>query len=167
MNMLKILFGIYLALIVWIILFKMAVSYEDIAVMTGVRSVNLIPFGEYAVVNNGIDFQEIIYNIVVFIPCGVYVGILNKEMRLYKKVLIVLAISVCMETMQYIFALGRTDISDIIENTAGGAAGAAVIELIRRIAADEIKVRKITAVVMSVITVAVIILIIMITAANI
>ena len=39
------------------------------------RSINLIPFGSSAIINGSISLRETLYNILVFIPFGVYVEI--------------------------------------------------------------------------------------------
>ena len=150
----KILLAVYIAALTWVILFKMATSSQDISLMAGVRSVNLIPFGEFAQQNGGINFSEIINNVIAFIPCGIYIGVLCKDMRLYKKILLALMVTVIFEVLQYIFALGRSDITDVIENTLGGALGIGIVGILRKIFADEIKMRKIVMIIMAGITIA-------------
>jgi glycopeptide antibiotics resistance protein len=41
-------------------------------------------------------------------------------------------VSLAMEVTQYALALGSTDITDVIANTAGGVAGVALVALVRR-----------------------------------
>ena len=60
-------FGIYLIFLYWLVLFKCAISIEDIPHF---RGVNLIPF--YYNNKNSVHLKEVVYNIVVFIPAGFY-----------------------------------------------------------------------------------------------
>ena len=150
----KILLAVYIAALAWVILFKAATSASDISYLMGVRSVNLIPFWETAQLNGGIDFSEIINNVIVFIPCGIYISILCKDLQVYKKILLALMVTVIFEVLQYIFALGRSDITDVIGNTLGGALGIGIVGILRKIFADEIKMRKLVMIIMAGITIA-------------
>jgi len=62
-----VLFIIYLIAICWILLFKLGVRFSYM----GNRSVNLIPFREPLILSG-----ENILNVVIFVPLGVYAGIL-------------------------------------------------------------------------------------------
>lgn len=111
---------IYLIILSWIILFKTSLSWSE---LPNIRSVNLIPFGESVIVNGQVYFSEIINNLIVFIPLGIYLGMLKPQWSFFKKVLSVLGISLIYEVIQYILAIGATDITDVIANTAGGIVG--------------------------------------------
>lgn len=114
------LFLIYLAILTWIILFKMQFSLRY---MPYIRSINLIPFGRSMIVNNTLDMQELIYNIIVFIPFGLYLGMLMPGKSFWKQVLLVACASIVLEALQYVLAIGATDITDVINNTLGGLIG--------------------------------------------
>ena len=43
--------------------------------------------------------------------------------KFYTKVLVIAGTSLCLEIAQYVLAVGRTDITDLITNTAGGFFG--------------------------------------------
>mgnify|MGYP000258394083 CR=1 FL=1 len=64
--LLHLLFVFYLAALTWIILFKMAVSFDTID--HGIRSLNLIPFKGAMITNGRINFSEMIDNILCFLP---------------------------------------------------------------------------------------------------
>lgn len=64
------LFIIYLFILTWIILFKLTLNFPD---LDHLRSINLIPFSSSAIVNGQIALKEIVYNIIIFIPFGIYV----------------------------------------------------------------------------------------------
>lgn len=83
--LLHLLFVFYLVALTWIILFKMAVSFDTID--HGIRSLNLIPFKGAMITNGRINFSEMIDNILVFCPFGIYIGVLYRRWNLSEKVL--------------------------------------------------------------------------------
>ncbi len=121
------LFMIYLIILTWLILFKMQFS---LSALDYPRQINLIPFNGSVITNGKIDFDEIINNALVFIPVGVYLGMLMTDQALFKKIGVVLAISLAYETLQFIFAIGASDITDLISNTLGGIVGIAIVYLL-------------------------------------
>lgn len=124
-----VIFAIYLLLLVWLILFKFSISFHDLA---HIRNINLIPFGDSAVINGRISFGEILWNILVFIPLGVYICIFKQDWTFVKKAVPCFLLSLLFEIIQYVFAIGASDITDIIGNTLGGITGIAVFALFRR-----------------------------------
>lgn len=133
--LLHLLFIFYLAALTWIILFKMATSYDTID--HGIRSLNLIPFKGAMIINGKINFSEMIDNILVFCPFGIYIGVLYRRWNLYEKVLAFFSVSLIYEILQYIFAIGRSDITDVIINTAGGIVGLIIYSLLNKICRNE------------------------------
>ena len=125
-----IVFILYLILLSWLILFKLATNPEMIPHM---RNINLVPFAESVIVNGKIYLKEIIYNILAFVPFGVYISIIKKDWSLWKKPIVVFGLSLLFEITQYIFALGGSDITDLITNTLGGVLGIEVYSLFRRV----------------------------------
>lgn len=69
------LFVIYLVILTWIILFKLQLSIAD---LPHIRSINLIPFQESVIINDKLNVKEIIYNVIIFIPLGLYISMLWK-----------------------------------------------------------------------------------------
>lgn len=111
---------VYLVALTWIILFKFQLSFTDFG---HIRSINLIPFAGSVIINGKIYVREIIENVLAFIPFGVLIGMLWEKKSVFKKIVPVFAVSLLFETFQYIFALGATDITDLITNTLGGLIG--------------------------------------------
>lgn len=107
--LLHLLFVFYLAALTWIILFKMAVSFDTID--HGIRSLNLIPFKGAMITNGRINFSEMIDNILVFCPFGIYIGVLYRRWNLSEKVLSFFSVSLIYEVLQYVLAIGRSDIT--------------------------------------------------------
>lgn len=115
-----ILFLIYLAVLVWIILFKFAFSWGDVP---HYRGINLIPYGDSLIINEKLDISELWKNVLAFIPFGIYLGILMPKGNFVKKIAVIAAASLILEMLQYVFSIGASDITDIINNTIGGVLG--------------------------------------------
>lgn len=122
------LFAVYLLAVIWIILFKM----QLIPAVTQ-RSLNLIPFGESVIVNGKLDIREIIYNLLIFVPFGIYMSMLKPDWSFLKKTAPIFLTSLAFETLQFIFAIGATDITDLIGNTLGGIIGIGVFFVFARL----------------------------------
>lgn len=118
------LFILYLLLLTWIILFKMQFKLTD---LPHIRSINLIPFSESVITNGKIDFDEILNNLIVFIPIGIYIGMLKPDWPFARKALIPLGLSLFYEVLQFIFGIGASDITDLLMNTLGGVTGLLIL----------------------------------------
>ena len=124
-----IVFGIYFILLAWLVLFKFATSLSAIPSM---RSVNFIPF-HYAQKTSA-HLKEIFYNIIVFVPFGVYVQIFKENWKTATKCMVAFLTSFLFEGVQFIFAIGASDITDIIGNTFGGIVGILFCIIMKKIA---------------------------------
>src|SRR5215471_4617671 len=105
-----VLFTIYLIAVFWILLFKLGVRFSYM----GKRNVNLIPFNQPLIHNGKMDFGEIIMNVVIFVPLGIYAGVLFKRWTWGTKRFFFFLISLMFEVLQFIFKVGASDITDII-----------------------------------------------------
>ena len=121
--------GLYLLFLCWLILFKLADSIDKIPHM---RGINLIPFHYDQLAGSRFHLNEVFYNVLVFIPAGFYFCAFsgNKAIR---GIAACALLSLAFEAAQWIFALGASDITDLITNTAGGAMGAIVYHIFRRV----------------------------------
>ena len=129
-NLTRILFAIYFLILVWILLFKMSFSLDE---LYKDRSINLIPFMGSVVVNGRIYINEIIDNILVFIPLGIYICMLKEDWSILRKISVGFFISLGIEVLQFILAIGATDITDLIGNTLGGIIGIGVFYLFSKV----------------------------------
>ena len=111
--------GIYLLLLCWLILFKLADSIDKIP---SERGINLIPFWFGQLSNTRLQRNDIVYNILAFIPAGFYFSAFGKK-KVISGIFGSLLLSLCFEVLQWIFALGASDITDLIMNTVGGVLG--------------------------------------------
>ena len=80
-----VLFIIYLVALFWILLFKLGVHFSN---MGKINSINLIPFSKPSMSNGRTDFSEMILNVMIFVPIGLYVGILFKKWNFVKKLFV-------------------------------------------------------------------------------
>lgn len=121
-----ILFAIYLFLIIWIILFKLSVSIEQ---LPHFRSFNLIPF--YYPNETTYQIKEVLENMIIFIPFGLYLKTLNINSE--RTVFLGFLLSLSLELSQYIFGIGASDITDLITNTIGVLVGVGLYYLLKKI----------------------------------
>lgn len=115
-----VLFAIYMVLLVWIILFKLQLSIFE---LEKIRGINLIPFYYENEVRMNFHLKEVIQNALIFIPLGIYLCMLKHSLSFKTKLFIILLTGSLLEIFQYILAVGRTDITDVITNTCGGIIG--------------------------------------------
>ena len=99
----------YLLALTWIIIFKLQFSFEN---LPHIKSINLIPFGQSVVVN---------------------MHVLWEETSLPKQFIPIICTSLIFEIVQFIFAIGASDITDIISNSSGGIAGIAIAVFISKV----------------------------------
>lgn len=125
-----VLFLIYLILLVWIILFKLQFSIHDLDM---VRSVNFIPFYYDKEIGTEFHLKEVFENLLIFVPMGIYLQMLLPKGRLHGKLAVIAGTSLLLETAQYVLAIGRSDITDLLTNTTGGLLGLALYCIIARL----------------------------------
>ncbi len=132
-------FVIYLVMLVWVLLFKMQFS---LAYLPHVRTLNLVPYAASAMANGAVDVSEIIQNALVYVPFGLYAGLFLRNRPLWQKLLLIVGTSIAIEALQYALAVGRSDITDVINNFAGGVLGLLLFMLVRRVCKTEVKTVK-------------------------
>ena len=125
-----VLFLIYLILLVWIILFKLQFSIHDLDM---VRSVNFIPFYYDKEIGTEFHLKEVFENLLIFVPMGIYLQMLLPKGRFHGKLAVIAGTSLLLETAQYVLAIGRSDITDLLSNTTGGLLGLALYCIIARL----------------------------------
>ncbi|GAA1966148.1 VanZ family protein [Agromyces allii] len=126
-GILTLLFAVYLALLVWIVLWKFEVPWIG---DPGERVVKLVPFVDTAQFGASAP-REVLANLVFFVPFGVYLGLLAPRWSWWRATLVVAATSLGLEIGQYVMATGSSDSTDVIVNTAGGLAGLVLLGVAR------------------------------------
>lgn len=118
--LISLLFVIYLAILIWIIVFKLQLSISD---LDYIRNINLIPFYYATSVGTRFHLTEVLENVFIFVPYGIFLCMLRNEPRFWQKIALIFGSSLALETAQYILAVGSSDITDVITNTFGGILG--------------------------------------------
>ena len=132
---LKILFIIYLLLLITILFLKNEYrmgGFEDINTFSNehFETINIIPFATIIGYISGLLFEDININIVVinlatnlllFAPMGFFIPVLfDKKVKNIKQFgMVMVLITILVEILQFITYSGSTDIDDIILNTTG------------------------------------------------
>ncbi len=93
-------------------------------------SINLIPFysiTEYITTNSinikRFAFSNVVGNIAIFIPLGVYLSLFKKDIRVIIRLLFIFTVSLFVEFIQGLLGIGISDIDDVILNFLGGWLG--------------------------------------------
>ena len=123
----SILFLLYLVLLIWIILFKLQFS---ITALDRAREINLIPF-------------------------GIYLCLVFQRSRLRSKLLFIAGMSMLLEVCQYVLAVGRSDITDLITNISGGLIGIFLYNTVVRLFHNQRRIDQIIIISATIVTVVV------------
>lgn len=127
-------FAVYLALLVWVVLWKLDVPWVGEAAGLA-RPIKLVPF--VAAADDGASKPtEMLINLVLFVPFGLFAGALAPTWSWWKAGAAALATSLVLETMQHVISTGSFDTTDLIVNTAGALIGWSVFVAVRRAAGE-------------------------------
>jgi glycopeptide antibiotics resistance protein len=116
---------LYFLTLLWLLLFKFSFDLLGVLLDHQARSFNLIPFAGYSQDN----LREMIDNFIVFIPFGLLLGVIPKQTGLLRKLAFIAVFSLAVEIIQFVFAIGVTDITDVAANILGGLFGLAIYGL--------------------------------------
>ncbi|WP_294149516.1 VanZ family protein [uncultured Clostridium sp.] len=125
-NWLKFIFLVYLAILLRITVFRTGFSMSHL-MQNG--TVNLTLFQDYIpLIRQGRWFRFVylfVGNIVWFVPLGCALTASGNLKRLRTAALCGLGLSLAIETMQYLFGTGVSELDDLVLNTLGTWIGAA------------------------------------------
>ena len=134
-------------------LFRSNIGIGMSANRADLRSYSFIPFatiGEYLSGDGFSDraaaIRNILGNIAMFIPSGLYVQTLSRKKSFKKGLIIVIITSAAIEIIQLIFAIGACDVDDLLLNTAGGVIGMLAYKAIRHFSRDDGRAKIVVAV---------------------
>lgn len=130
----RIVFGLYLLILLWLVLFKFSYDIGSVLANYQSRSINIVPFAGYA--QGGL--REMLDNLIVFIPFGLLLAVTAKQASFRQKLTWIFLFSLYVELTQFVLAIGSTDITDLLMNTAGGFIGLGAYRLVRKIAPEKI-----------------------------
>lgn len=111
----------YLIALLWMVLFKTSVDIPGVFAVH-IRALVLVPFVHS-------HLSEVIENVLLFIPLGFLVAMNFAAVRFLHKLGAIFVLSFLVETIQYIFSIGVSDITDVMTNTLGGFLGLALYRL--------------------------------------
>lgn len=95
---------------------------------------NFSLFWSYRAIENGRELlAENIMNVVVFVPVGVLLCCVSCRLKWWMVLLIGFGISVSIETLQYFFHKGFSEVDDVMHNTLGCAIGILIVAIIKGI----------------------------------
>ena len=139
---------IYSFIVVWIILFKMS-TLSEIPYLDHIRNINLIPFHYDDETSS--HLSEVLENVMIFIPLGVYLKML--KIKDAKAILLGMTFSLGLEILQFILAVGASDITDIMTNTAGAAIGVGIYAILSLVFRKSEKLDKVLCILASICTI--------------
>jgi len=113
------LFVVYLVLLTWTVLWKLELPWAGEA---GWRIVKLVPFVATSSAGASTPF-DVVANLALFVPLGLYLGLLVPSWRWWKVACAAAAASLGLEVAQYVLAVGSSDLTDVVVNTAGALLG--------------------------------------------
>lgn len=140
LNLTAVIFVIYSILLLWVVLFKLSFSIDDIRSLAGERSFNFIPFYYDNEVNVRFHMKEVMLNFVIFAPFGFYLKMLDAPTL--RAFVCGLASCITLEVIQFAFGIGAFDVTDIITNTAGCIAGVCACLLATKLFKNEKRLYK-------------------------
>jgi glycopeptide antibiotics resistance protein len=127
-------FTVYLALLAWVVLWKLEVPWIGDAAGTA-RPLKLVPFVPSG--DAGVSTPvEMLINLTLFVPFGLFVGALAPTLSWWMTGAAALTTSLVLETMQHLISTGSFDTTDLIVNTVGGLIGWAIFVAVRRAAGE-------------------------------
>ena len=97
------------------------------------RQYDFHPFWSYVAIIEGRDelLPENIMNLVVFIPVGLLIGVVFQQRKWWKILIIGCGISIVIETFQFLFMKGFSELDDVMHNTLGCMIGYGIFALIK------------------------------------
>ncbi|GAA5202487.1 VanZ family protein [Microbacterium jejuense] len=123
-------FVVYLALLAWVVLWKLEVPWGGDAAGLA-RPIKLVPFVSSGDAGASAP-TELLINLVLFVPFGLFVGALVPAWSWVRAGAAALVASLVLETVQHLISTGSFDTTDLIVNTAGALAGWGIFALVRR-----------------------------------
>ena len=135
--MIKITFVIYLIATFFILFLGQRGHWSNFSITEyALMQINIVPFKtiiEYihailtGSMNVMIPIKNLVGNLVLFLPMGIYLPLFFKKSRSFKSfLLIVFAILLSIELIQFITKRGAFDIDDLILNLSGASIGLAI-----------------------------------------
>lgn len=136
--LLYLLFAAYVCVALNIILFKtIPLSSVFADRIFDLRSVNLVPFRTiFGYLREPFDIEKALVNIAgnigIFVPLGIFAFYIGRERTFGRQALFLFITTLSLEIIQYVLALGSSDVDDILLNVAGGLIGMKIGQAMKR-----------------------------------
>ena len=137
-SILALAFAVYLAVLAWVVLWKLEVPWVGGAAGL-VRPIKLVPFVPSGDAGASTP-AEMLINLVLFVPFGLFVGALAPAWSWWKAGVAAVAASLALETVQHLISTGSFDTTDLIVNTAGALIGWTIFVGVRRVSGEHTSV---------------------------
>jgi glycopeptide antibiotics resistance protein len=124
-------------------------TLSEIPYLDHIRNINLIPFHYDDETSS--HLSEVLENVMIFIPLGVYLKML--KITDAKAILLGMTFSLGLEILQFILAVGASDITDIMTNTAGAAIGVGIYAILSLVFRKSEKLDKVLCILASIFTI--------------
>lgn len=126
---------IYFLYLFWAIIFKFQLS---LYYLPNLQYINLVPFAESSFQSGEFNTFEVLGNLLIFVPFGIYLNLLPSKLSYPKQIILIGTVSLFVELLQYIFSIGVSDITDLITNTLGGILGILLYLLLKKFSANKL-----------------------------
>ncbi len=130
--------AVYLALLSWVVLWKLEVPWIGAAAGLD-RPIKLVPFLPSGDAGASAP-AELLINLLLFVPLGLFIGALAPGWSWWKAGLAALGFSLLLEVVQHLISTGSFDTTDLLVNTAGALLGWLVFIAVRRSARERTSV---------------------------
>ena len=124
----RVLLILYLLSLLWLTLFKLSYDIPGVLLDHQSRSLNLVPFHGL----EWIGWSEAVSNLVTFVPLGLLLGMTFLTVACWRLLLVAVAFSATVETLQYALAIGVSDVTDFVMNGLGTLGGLLTYRLVGR-----------------------------------
>jgi glycopeptide antibiotics resistance protein len=112
------------------------------------RSVNLVPFASITTFafadapgTGRFAFANLVGNVLIFVPLGAYASWLRRRPTVAVTLVTVVCVSVAVEVVQGVLAMGTSDVDDVILNCVGGLIGILAFRLLTAVLGTPARVR--------------------------
>ena len=132
-TVLHILFVVYLVVVLRITVFRSGFSFHNFLQGGSIHLRLLVDYVDLIAGGHWWMFCYLFFgNILWFVPFGMYLEAMGMVRRLWQVLLLGFLFSLCIETLQYLFATGFSELDDLVLNTLGAWMGAAGVRWIKR-----------------------------------
>jgi len=110
---------------IFLCLFAAVILYKTLFRAVGdSREIILQPFYSFEMAKIEPEiYRAMIMNVFLFTPLGLFLPYVFNKKNIVLSVLSAMVLSICIETIQYIFILGMAEMDDVIFNTLGATLG--------------------------------------------